>query len=261
MIDRNTASGPNVHIIDTAFPMPQLGRYRRIWLYLPPEYASGQNHYPVLYMHDGQNLFENWSAFGEEWQVDETLDRMDRKCIVVGIDNGGEHRLREYNVNDHAELGKGEGRRYLSFIVETLKPFIDRTYRTKPGRAHTTIAGSSMGGLISYYAALLHPEVFGRAGVFSPSFWLQPSILQETKAIAARSRPPVDLYFYAGEQEGAEMAARVRAVTSLLQGHPAFRVQEYYNPSGTHSEAEWRAHFPEFYGWLMGLRRRSNVSA
>ncbi|RYZ00435.1 MAG: alpha/beta hydrolase [Chitinophagaceae bacterium] len=256
MIDRNTASGPNVHIIDTAFFMPQLGRYRRIWLYLPPEYAGSERRFPVLYMHDGQNLFEDWSAFGEEWQVDETIDAMDRKCIVVGIDNGGEHRLREYNVHDHAELGKGEGRRYLSFIVDTLKPYIDRTYRTRPERAHTSIAGSSMGGLISYYAAMLHPEVFGRAGIFSPSFWLQPSILEETRDFARRTRPVQDLYFYAGELEGAEMAARVRAVTSLLHRHPQFRIQEHYDPTGTHSEAEWRAHFPEFYQWLMGVRRK-----
>jgi predicted alpha/beta superfamily hydrolase len=151
MEEQNQSLAPNVYILDTAFYMPQLGRYRRIWLYLPPDYHTSTRHYPVLYMHDGQNLFQEWSAFGEEWGVDETIDAMERKCIVVGVDNGGEHRLREYKLHDDEEFGKGEGRPYLAFLVETLKPFIDRSYRTKTGREHTWIAGSSMGGLISLW--------------------------------------------------------------------------------------------------------------
>jgi predicted alpha/beta superfamily hydrolase len=250
MEDRNNSLAPNVHILDTAFYMPQLGRYRRIWLYLPPEYGSTDKRYPVLYMHDGQNLFEEWSAFGEEWQVDETIDEAERKCIVVGIDNGGEHRLREYKLHDDPEFGKGEGRPYLAFLTETLKPFIDKTYRTKPNREHTWIAGSSMGGLISYYAALLHPEVYGKAGIFSPSFWLQNDIGEQTAKLLLQSSLPQQLYFYAGEREGAQMADRVRQVTEMLQGHHHLDVHEVYNPEGEHSEAAWRDSFRDFYHWL-----------
>ncbi|RYZ24467.1 MAG: alpha/beta hydrolase [Chitinophagaceae bacterium] len=250
MDDRNAQLAPNVYILDTAFYMPQLGRYRRIWLYLPPEYHATEKRFPVLYMHDGQNLFEEWSAFGEEWQVDETIDEAERKCIVVGIDNGGEHRLREYKLHDDEEFGKGEGRPYLDFLTQTLKPFIDKTYRTRPGREHTWIAGSSMGGLISYYAALLHPEVYGKAGIFSPSFWLQEDIAEQTQAIIQKSTLPQQLYFYAGEKEGAQMAGRVRAITALLHSEHRFLVQEHYNPEGDHSEAAWRDSFRDFYHWL-----------
>ncbi|GAB4091877.1 alpha/beta hydrolase [Flaviaesturariibacter terrae] len=248
--DRNSQLAPNVYILDTAFYMPQLGRYRRIWLYLPPDYHESDKSYPVLYMHDGQNLFEEWSAFGEEWQVDETIDEAERKCIVVGIDNGGEHRLREYKLHDDPEFGKGEGRPYLAFLTETLKPFIDRTYRTKSGREHTWIAGSSMGGLISYYAALVHPEVYGKAGIFSPSFWLQNDLEAQTTSLAARSKLPVQLYFYAGEKEGAQMAERVRHICAVLRQYPRFDLHEVYNPEGEHSEAAWRASFRDFYHWL-----------
>jgi predicted alpha/beta superfamily hydrolase len=250
MDDRNQSLAPNVYILDTAFYMPQLERYRRIWLYLPPEYHTTEKRYPVLYMQDGQNLFEEWSAFGEEWQVDETIDEAERKCIVVGIDNGGEHRLREYKLHDDPEFGKGEGRPYLAFLTETLKPFIDCTYRTKPGREHTWIAGSSMGGLISYYAALLHPEVYGKAGIFSPSFWLQADLEEQTRNLLSRSKQHQDLYFYAGEKEGAQMAERVRHITQLLKAEQRFTIQEVYNPEGAHSEAAWRDSFRDFYHWL-----------
>jgi predicted alpha/beta superfamily hydrolase len=250
MEDRKLLLAPNVYILDTAFYMPQLNRYRRIWLYLPPDYHATDRRFPVLYMHDGQNLFEEWSAFGEEWQVDETIDEAERKCIVVGIDNGGEHRLREYKLHDDAEFGKGEGRPYLDFLTDTLKPFIDTTYRTKSGREHTWIAGSSMGGLISYYAALLHPEVFGKAGIFSPSFWLQQDIGDQTQALAPRSRLSQQLYFYAGEREGEQMAEKVRHITGILHTNARFDIHQTYNPEGDHSEAAWRASFRDFYHWL-----------
>src|SRR5215217_3183379 len=132
----------NVYIIDNAFYIPQLKRSRRIWLYLPADYSTAKKHYPVLYMQDGQNLFEEWSAFGEEWGVDETLNNLKAKCIVVGIDNGIDKRMNEYTLHDQERYGKGEGAHYLAFLVNTLKPYIDETYRTLPEQAHTYIAGS-----------------------------------------------------------------------------------------------------------------------
>ena len=170
----STASA-QVIIIDTAFPIPQLCRTRRIWVYLPKDYSISRKSYPVLYMHDGQNLFENATSYAGEWGIDETMDAFKNACIVVGIDNGGVLRMNEYNPNT-SQFGKGEGRSYLAFIVENLKPFIDKTYRTLADSRHTYMAGSSMGGLISFYAGLYYPHVFGALGIFSPSFWIVPDI-------------------------------------------------------------------------------------
>ncbi|MDB5251152.1 MAG: putative alpha-dextrin endo,6-alpha-glucosidase [Flaviaesturariibacter sp.] len=238
----------NVWIIDNAFYMPQLKRWRRIWLYLPDDYATSNLSYPVLYMHDGQNLFEEWSSFGEEWQVDETIDGMQKKSIVVGIDNGAGHRINEYKVEDHPSHGPGEGRAYLRFITDTLKPYIDAHFRTRTDRASTTIAGSSMGGLISFYGALLHPDVFGNVGVFSPSFWLAGAIDDVISGSMAGKTGWPRFYFYAGEKEGEKMADHVREAASLLRMAGA-EVQEVYDPNGEHSEENWRAQFPQFYEW------------
>src|SRR5688572_7394439 len=167
----------NAYILDEAFYMPQLQRSRRIWLYLPPEYSASGKSYPVIYMHDGQNLFDATTAFGgAEWGIDETLNTVKNKCIIVGIDNGGAKRINEYNFYDNEQHGAGEGRAYVSFIVDTLKPYIDKTYRTLADRDHTFTAGSSLGGLISFYAAMWYPQVFGGGGIFSPAFWIVPHI-------------------------------------------------------------------------------------
>jgi predicted alpha/beta superfamily hydrolase len=241
----------HTHIIDKAFYMPQLNRYRRIWLYLPPNYKTSGKRYPVLYMHDGQNLFDDQTAFSDEWCVDETITAAKEKCIVVGIDNGGMHRINEYSFHD-TEHGKGEGGAYLSFIAHTLKPYIDTTYRTIPDAKHTGIAGSSMGGLISFYAGLYFPQVFGNIGVLSPSFWIMPDIHQEAQRELSKN-PDVTqrYYFYAGVQEGHGMIKDVKEMIRLLKNFPHHSVKAKINPHGTHSEIHWRDHFPEFYQWWM----------
>ncbi|QKG52013.1 alpha/beta hydrolase [Hymenobacter sp. BRD67] len=145
----------NVRILADSFRLPQLnGRGRRVWLYLPPGYAgSRQQRYPVLYLQDGQNVFDDATSFSGEWGVDETLnqlatqDRHAAGCIVVAVDNGGARRLDEYSPWANAEYKKGgEGDQYTNFLALTLKPYIDAHYRTLPDAAHTAIAGSSMGG-------------------------------------------------------------------------------------------------------------------
>ena len=170
---RYTAS-PQVRIIDTAFHYSATQPYqKRIWIYLPKGYATSSKLYPVLYMNDGQKFIlfnEKTAAFGE-WGVDECLDtlqkKLDKECIVVGIDHGGDKRLTEYNPYDHPEYGKGEGKQYADFLANTLKPFIDTHYRTKKGPENTCIAGSSMGGLISLYTVIQYPNSFGTAGILS----------------------------------------------------------------------------------------------
>jgi predicted alpha/beta superfamily hydrolase len=247
----STASA-HVKIIDTAFRMPQLGRTRRIWIYLPVGYSTtAGKRYPVLYMHDGQNLFDKSTAFADEWGVDEAMDSIKNPCIVVGIDNGGAKRMTEYNPNDSKQFGKGEGRAYLDFIVKNLKPFIDKQYRTLPDQPHTYIAGSSMGGLISFYAGLYHPQVFGRLGIFSPSFWIEPSIKTQVSRFAKKSlHGSQKYYFYAGGGEGQQMAPDMIDVAAILEkaAHPALIT--VVKPGGKHNEISWSAVFPDFFGWI-----------
>lgn len=153
---------------------PELGNARDVQVYLPPSYADSGRHYPVLYMQDGQNLFDPSVSFAGEWRVDDTLERIAAEgveAVVVAIPNMGPERINEYTPFVDPYRGGGKGDAYLAFVVHTLKPEIDRRFRTRHERTHTGIMGSSLGGLISLYAFFRHPEVFGFAGVMSPSLW------------------------------------------------------------------------------------------
>lgn len=254
-----TAS-PQVSIIDTAFFMPQLNTKRRVWLYLPKNYYQSTQTYPVLYMQDGQNLFNEQTAFAGEWGIDECLDtlaqQLNKYCIVVGIDNGGDKRLNEYSPYTIAagKVGKDSvkaaGVAYVDFIVHTLKPYIDNHYRTKKGPHYTYIAGSSMGAIISYFAAWQHPDVFGAAGIFSPSFWLySPEQLQPK--VSANFKPVY--YFYAGGKESTNMLNDMDTVINYLNVYPSHTIRRSVYPPGMHQEKYWRNEFPIFYKWLMQL--------
>lgn len=247
---------PQVKVLDSAFHMPQLDRKRRIWIYLPRGYTTSKNSYPVLYMHDGQNLFNEQTAPFGEWGVDEALDSIQKatgkEMIVVGIDNGGEKRMNEYNPYDFKEFGKGEGNQYVDFLVETLKPYIDQKFRTKKDAANTYIAGSSMGGLISLYAVVKYPSVFGAAGVFSPAFWTAPQLFTDVdKADWGTNKPR--FYFYAGGKESTTMVSDMNRMLALIQKKPNVNTRSFVNPLGQHNEPTWRVQFPAFYRWLVGL--------
>jgi len=249
---------PNVYVLPTPFVIPDLNRERTVRIYLPPGYTHGKRRYPVLYMHDGQNLFDEATANAAgEWGVDETLNALAKsrglKVIVVGIDHGGAERIHELNAWDNPEFGKGEGAQYLSFIVDVLKPWIDQHYRTLPDRRHTMIMGSSMGGLISSYAISRYPQVFGGAGIFSPAYWLAPQAFADTQA---RPPPRTDrVYFYAGGSESESMVPDIKRMAALLRlgGLPAKNLQVRVNPVGRHNEAAWRAEFPRAIEWLFGV--------
>ena len=263
---RVSTARPTVSVLDTAFGMPQLGRTRRVWLYLPPDYHAGTRRYPAIYMHDGQNLFDAATAYAGEWGVDETLDSLhaagDHGAIVVGIDNGGTKRLHEYSPWRNARYGGGEGAAYVAFIVETLKPYIDSHYRTLPDRLNTGIAGSSMGGLISLYAVLKYPKVFGRAGVFSPPLWFSPHIFGLARA-AQPERPDPRIYFVTGALEIAqgeragiyqdEQNRMYEALTAAGFKHRT-EVTASVSPDGRHAEWFWRREFPAAYRWLFEQR-------
>ncbi len=249
---QSTAS-KNVKIIERSFFIPQLNRSRRIWIYLPDGYASSGKKYPVLYMHDGQNVFEDSTSFSGEWGVDEALDTLGKKqveIIVVAIDHGGDERLNEYSPFDAARFGKGEGDLYVDFLVKTLRPYINKNYRTKRCFRHNYIAGSSMGGLISYYALLKYPNKWGGAGVFSPAFWIVPQLKNVTDQKAKKIKRKI--YFYAGQQEGPEMVPDMLGVLKQLSRLSKAKMTTVIRAEGKHNEATWRNEFPLFYKWMFG---------
>lgn len=251
---KHTAS-PQVRIMDTAFVIPQLNRTRRIWVYLPKGYAGSSKIYPVLYLQDGQNLFnEKTAAFGE-WGVDECLDSLQQKtgkeCIVVGIDHGGDKRLVEYNPYDHPQIGKGEGAGYAAFLAKTLKPYIDAKYRTQKGPENTFVAGSSMGALISLYTVIQYPTVFSTAGVFSPSLAQAPMLYTDVEKFTTESQPR--FYLYAGGKESATMVGDLKKLGDILQKKQRFLIRSVVSPLGQHNETTWRQEFPAFYLWLMNF--------
>lgn len=243
----------NVSVMDTAFYIPQLDRTRKIWLYLPPDYASSKKSYPVLYMHDGQNLFDNATSYSGEWGVDEFLDSIfsagKKEVIVVGIDNGLQKRMSEYNPWEFQNFGKGEGDQYVDFLVEKLKPYIDKHYRTLPNKKNTFIAGSSMGGLISFYAALKYPIVFGGAGIFSPAFWTASAI--DSAVITRSKKMNSKLFFYAGGKEGDAMIPDMTRIEKEIKKISLSPTKEIIDPEAKHNEAAWRKWFPAFYEWTI----------
>ena len=249
---RYTAS-PQVRIMDTAFNMPQLNRKRRIWIYLPKGYAASTKIYPVLYMNDGQNLFNEQAAAFGEWGVDECMDtlqnKLNKECIIIGIDHGGDKRMTEYNPYDNEKYGKGEGKQYVDFLANTLKPYIDSKYRTKKAPENTFIAGSSMGGLISLYAVMQYPAVFGGAGVFSPSLFLTPSIYSDADIFSTQSMPK--FYLYAGGKESATMVSDMKRMGDILEKKQRYSIRRVVSPLGQHNEASWRQEFAEFYKWII----------
>ena len=256
---RQHSASLNVHIISPAFAIPQLRRTRRVWVYLPPDYEASTRRYPVLYLQDGQNVFDQYTSFAGEWGVDETLDALAASghdlggCLVVAVDNGAKHRLDEYSPWRNRRTGRGgEGVQYGEFLVNTLKPYIDHHYRTQPGREATGIAGSSMGGLLATYAALRYPAVFGRVGVFSPAYWFAGQALL---AYVAQQSPRSDTrwYFVCGTQESPTMVPLMTAVRDALHdaGVPYTNLDFNTPPDGQHAEWFWRREFPAAYRWLL----------
>lgn len=252
---KQSTAGKNVHIVDTAFYIPQLNRYRRVWIYLPSSYATSGKKYPVLYMHDGQNVFDEATSFSGEWGVDEALDTLGKtnpELIVVAIDNGGDTRMNEYSPFDMEKYGKGEGDAYVDFLVNTLQPYIKKHYRTQKGGRHTYIAGSSMGGLISFYALLKYPKKFAGAGIFSPAFWITPQLknINPHKAKKVKGK----IYFFAGQKESESMVPDMLQVFEQMHRYSKAEMKTVIRAEGLHNETTWRHEFPLFYKWLFGKK-------
>lgn len=204
-------------------------------------------------MHDGQNLFDNATSYSGEWGIDEYLDSIfslgEKEVIVVGIDNGLSKRMNEYNPYSFRQYGKGEGDKYVDFLVKSLKPFIDRHYRTLRDKKNTYIAGSSMGGLISFYAVLKYPAVFGGAGIFSPAFWTAPAI--DSLVISKAKNMNARLFFYAGGKEGDSTILDMRKIEKEIKTITASPLHEIIDADAKHNEDAWRKYFPRFYEWTV----------
>jgi predicted alpha/beta superfamily hydrolase len=245
----------NVRILDSNFWMPQLNRSRRIWIQLPSNFENSNQSYPVWYVMDGQNTMDLATSFAGEWEIDESILAMQttscQNAIIVGIDNGGTHRIDEYSpwINSTYDEG-GDGDAFVDFLVETLKPYIDAHYPTLSDPEHTCIAGSSLGALIATYAMCRHPEVFGLGGMFSPAYWFNPEIFDyaSNHPLSTTAR----VYFVAGTAESDDMVPDMTAMESTIQSAGFVSPTTYLitHADGAHSEWYWRREFPAAYSWL-----------
>ncbi len=233
---------------------------RDVLVWLPPGYAAEADRlYPVLYMHDGQNLFDPDTAFqkGEHWRLGETAanliaaGRLD-PLIIVGIYNTGDERIHEYTPTKDARLGGGLAGDYGRLIVEELKPLIDRTYRTRPDAAHTGLGGSSLGGLATLHLGFTHPDVFSRLAVLSPSVWWDRRAILTTVR-QTRPRPKLRLWVDMGTAEGRRGLDDARLLKAALvdAGYVEGVDLHYAEYEGaTHSEGAWAARVGPMLEWL-----------
>ena len=264
---RASTAQPNVTVLPP-LAMPGLDRQRSIRLYLPPGYARSTKRYPVLYMHDGQNLFDDATSFVGEWGVDETLNALAGapkasrlEVIVVGIDHGGDKRLTELVPWDHPRVGKAEGQAYMEFVVKVVKPFIDRNYRTRPAREDTAIMGSSLGGLISQYALYTYPAVFSKAGILSPAYWIaDPAYAQAATQVLRRD---TRVYFMAGGKEPGKTVENMERMAAMFREKSSLgdNVHVEVVADAEHNEAAWRAAFPKAVSWLFAKTTQREASA
>lgn len=252
----SSTAAENVSIMDDNFYMPQLYRNRRIWIYLPPAYDIDSKNYPVLYMHDGQNLFDNFTSYAGEWEIDETLNELYDEGyqvpIVVGIDNGGAERINEYTPWVNLQYGGGQGSEYMEFLVNTLKPHIDENYRTLSDRENTGIMGSSLGGLISQYGALVYQDIYSKSGIFSPAYWISDSVWAFTNETGKQQ--PMKFYQLIGTLEGSEYVVGMWQMDSVLHqlGFGEDELFSMEDPAGNHNEVFWRDNFRVAYLWMFG---------
>lgn len=247
---------PIAEIISEEFYIPQLDRYRKVWALLPYDYYTSDKSYPVLYLQDAQNLFNEGSDYGN-WEIDKKLSVLTEygrgDVIIIAIEHGSEDRIKEYIFdNDHVANGS-EGKKYIRFITDTLKPYIDQNYRTKKDRENTGIGGSSLGALISIYSGFLYPEVYSKLLIFSPSLWVEPN--NNFPMMNFRVPFKTKIYLYGGGQEGSKMVKRIHVFEESLKRWEQnrlfdFEIRTSINPEGTHSEFYWSQEFPRAIEWL-----------
>lgn len=241
---------------------------RDVFVWLPPGYASSGARYPVLYMHDGNNCFDARAAFlGREWGADEVADRLVKQgrvapFIIVGVANTPA-RLGEYTWVSGTHQGQtvgGDGAHYARFLAQELKPFVDRTYRTKAARAFNAVMGSSLGGLESLYIGIHHADTFGQVGVVSPSLWWSDwAALKDVKEIGGSLRIWLDMGAHEGDpsEQGTNLDATRSLKRQLVaRGYREGETLGYLeDPQGTHDEPSWSRRLPAIFTFFFGARK------
>lgn len=250
-----TDFNPIIETIEEAYEIPHLNATRRISALLPHDYYESDKRYPVLYLQDGQNLFNPMSQFGD-WAIDKSLANLAEQgkadIIIIAINHGEEERINEYLPYYHPRFGQGKGTFYIQFMTEKLIPFINEKYRTLTDFENTGIGGSSMGGLISLHAGLSNPGVFGKLMIFSPSLWISKKIFKSTKSFSPLEK--AKLYLYSGGRESEEHLPNAKELGNIIKekmekGHQ-IDFNFSINEEGNHSEVHWRKEFPKAIKWL-----------
>ena len=240
--------------VSTHLPAP-----RDVIVALPPDYFISTRRYPVLYMHDGQNLFDGSTSFikGRPWDVKTTADRLMAEgaiepLIIVGVYNTGIDRMDEYTPMRDRNLGGGKANLYGRLLVEELKPWIDDAYRTLDGPMHTGVGGSSLGGLVSLYLGFAWPDVFGRLAVLSPSvWWARGAMLQYVRR--TRPAPQPRLWLDMGLAEGPTMIHKCDELHRLLERRgwrEGVDMRYLRVPGGRHDELAWAERVDPFLRFL-----------
>ncbi len=231
---------------------------RLVYVYLPDGWKTSGRRYPVLYMFDGHNVFfDTHATYGKSWGMGEYLDENKKQMIIVAVEcnHEGNQRLSEYAPVDFVfpEIGpiKGCGKTYMDWLVKTLKPYIDAQYPTLKDREHTSIAGSSMGGLMSLYAVCEYNHIFQKAACISPSFWISKDKVLDIVAnsdIAADSSVYID-YGSLELPDHSNSSEALFSVARLLLTRRA-RVALKIVPGGAHNESSWQKQIPHFMEYL-----------
>lgn len=269
----NTVVG-DLRVLPTVYS-PQLDNARDIYVWLPPDYERSDRFYPVIYMQDAQNLFDRHVSYSGEWEVDETMTALSAEgldAIIIALPNMRERRGVEYCpcpfLTYEGTPAEGQGDAYVRFIAETVKPQIDSSLRTRPEAACTGIAGSSMGGLISLYAALAYPHVFGLCGSFSPAYWFGSAALLQSARV--KTPYPGRMYLDIGTREGETLngwfqlsgneadrtyVQGVRDLHDALEAGGCAALLYIEEEGALHREAAWAKRLPAALRFLLAETR------
>ena len=246
---------PQIELVTTGEDIPQLRRKRKIWIVLPHNYHQSTKKYPVVYLQDAQNLFDEKAPFGN-WAIDKTLsvlaEKKNKEIIIVGMDHAGKERLADFNTVEGGKDNNPEGMKYIKFVASYLKPYIDARYRTLSSRENTAIGGSSMGGLLSLYGILTRSDVFGKALVFSPSLWIAPAAYLDATTFLPTA--PTKIYLYGGGKESDFMLTNIHRLKESFdwerENSQDLEVLLSTDMEGHHNEERWGKEFPKAIDWL-----------
>jgi alpha-glucosidase len=235
--------------------IPGLKRRRKVWAFVPKSYFTDSNRrFPIVYLNDGQNVFEGWKApFKISWETHNTIKEFEHlnlnTSILIGIEHGRKHRKNEYIPLDNG-YNSYQADLYSDFIANKLKPYVDKHLRTKSDREHTSIMGSSLGGISALYTGYKHQDVFGKIGVFSPSLWAMPSI----STVIEKHGKYFDskIYLSVGLEEGKYNQIHINNLydTIVSVGYYPNDISKNFVPNGKHNEYLWQSEFKKCYNWL-----------